>query len=109
MTHFGHGCCGRTAELRGRRNKFGVHELCDAASRLAWKRAENEPGDRTIKKGGALFRDVESINERFESGIILAFHGQNQSDIVASLQQDEHFAQVIISASRNFTICESSA
>jgi hypothetical protein len=76
----------------------------------AWlEREQNEPGDRTVKKSGALFRDVEPIHERFESGIILALHGQDQSDIVASLQQEEHFAQVIISASRNFTKCESSA
>jgi hypothetical protein len=49
------------------------------------EREQNELGDRTIKKGRELFRDVESIHERFESGVILALHGQNRSDIVASL------------------------
>jgi hypothetical protein len=51
------------------------------------------------KGGTALFRNVESVHECFESRIILAIHGQDQLGSVASLQQDEHFAQVVISTS----------
>jgi hypothetical protein len=75
--------------------------LCNTASPLTGE--ENEVSGAGGGKGvTARFRDIESIYKCSESGVILAFHGENQLDVVASLQQDKHFTQVIISASRYF-------
>ena len=55
------------------------------------------------KGGTALFRNVESVHECFESRAILTIHGQDHFGPVASLKQDEHFAQVVISTSCDLT------
>jgi hypothetical protein len=69
--------------MGGRRGKFTVSKLCDAGPLTGEK---NEVSGEGKEKGvTARFRDIESIYKRSEIGVILAFHGENQPDVVASL------------------------